>query len=153
MATVEPEGLAPVNTAPQWETVELAVDSGASETVIPTGLLRGVSLQPSDASRRGVTYQVANGQEIPALGEKHVYGSTHSEGYGRSITAQVCNVRKPLMSVHKLVTAGHRVVFDEPGAYIENKTTKERIQLQESGGMYVLKLWVHSSGKGTDAGF
>ena len=143
--------MAPVNTAPQWETVELAVDSGASETVIPTGLLQGVSLQPSDASRRGVQYEVANGQRIANLGEKTIQGYTHLEGFARSVTAQVCDVNKPLMSVHKLVKAGHKVVFDEPGAYIEHKTTGERIWLQENGGMYMLKLWVHSSG--TDAGF
>ena len=55
------------------------------------------------------------------------------------------------MSAHKLVKAGHKVVFDEPGAYIEHKATRERIWLQESGGMYMLKLWVRASG--TDAGF
>ena len=58
---------------------------------------------------------------------------THCEGFARSVTAQVCDVTKPLMSVHKLVKAGHKVVFDENGAYIEHKGTKERIWLQESG--------------------
>ena len=104
-----------------------------------------------DASRRGVQYEVANGQRFPNRGEKQIQGYTHLKGFARSVTAQVCDVKKPLMSVHKLVKAGHKVVFDEPGAYIEHKTTGERIWLQETGGMYMMKLWVRASG--TDAGF
>ena len=153
LITVEPKALAPVQEKPEWVPMEIAVDSGATETVIPMDALPSIQLEPSDASRRGVTYQVASGEEIPNLGEKRVQGVTHEKGYAKSITAQVADVKKPLMSVHRLVQAGHRVVFDEPGAYIEHKATKERIWLQEQSGMYMLKLWVHATGKSTDAGF
>ena len=80
-------------------------------------------------------------------------GITHEEGIARTITAQVADVKTPLLSVTRLVQAGRRVVFDEPGAYIEHKASKERIWLHEQGGMYMLKLWVHAASKPTDAGF
>ena len=154
LVTVEPKTLAPVQQGqPEWVPMEVAVDSGASETVFPTDALPGIDLQPSDSSRRGVTYKVANGQEIPNLGQKTVRGVTHDEGIARTITAQVADVKQPLMSVARLVQAGHRVVFDAPGAYIEQKDSRERIWLHEQGGMYMLKLWVNSTSKPTDAAF
>ena len=94
----------------------------------------------------GVKYEVANGQQIPNLGQQWINGITDGEGLARSITAQVCDVNKPLMSVHKLVQSGHAVVFDEIGAYIEHNASGERIWLRESGGMYMLKLWVPTAG-------
>lgn len=146
LMTIEPDYIAPVGALPEWEEIELMVDSGASETVVPDGLVKSVETRPSDASRRGVQYEVANGQRIPNLGEKHLQGLTDNEGYRRSITAQVCDVNKPLMSVKRLIETGHSVVFDEPGAYIEHKASGERIWLKENNGMYMLKLWMPTSG-------
>ena len=140
---VEPEGLNNATEArPKWEVIELAVDSGATETVIGEDMLKSVSLRESAASRRGVKYEVANGVQIPNLGEKAFGGFTDGEGLSRRITAQVCEVNKALLSVHKLVKAGNRVVFDQDGSYIEERATEEKIWLQEQGGMYMLKMWV-----------
>ena len=146
LATIEPEGLRPVVDAPRWEATELAVDSGASETVIPEGSVRGARLVPSEASKRGVQYEVANGERIPNLGQKTFTGVTESEGLLRGITAQVCEVNKPLLSVARLVKAGNSVVFAPDGSYVEDNGTQERMWLQESGGMYMLKLWVPATG-------
>ena len=55
LATIEPQGLSPVTATPGWELLELAVDSGASETVIPEGAVAGRAIEPSEASRRGCT--------------------------------------------------------------------------------------------------
>ena len=43
-----------------------------------------------------------------------------AEGLIKHIRAQVCDVSKPLMSVHKLVEAGHSVVFAPGGSYIQD---------------------------------
>ena len=145
LATIEPEGLRPVTDAPEWESIELAVDSGASETVIPEDMVRAASLQPSDASKRGVQYEVANGARIANLGQKSFNGVTDA-GVVRSVTAQVCDVNKPLLSVHRLVQAGNTVVFTQSGAFVEDDTTHERMWLQETGGMYMLKLWAPAAG-------
>ena len=46
------------------------------------------------------------------------------------------------MSVRKMCKAGHRVVFDDEGSYIENKSTGERLKIEEEDGDYVLDVWV-----------
>ena len=58
------------------------------------------------------------------------------------MTAQVCEVNKPLLSVRRMVAAGNRVIFDSDGSYIEDKTTAEKMWLSEEEGMYMLSLWV-----------
>ena len=68
------------------------------------------------------------------------------------MTAQICAVDKTLMSVSQVTSQGNRVVFDEDGSYIEDKASGEKLWMEESGGMYMLKMWV--SRKSTkDAGF
>ena len=130
----------------------MAVDSGASETVIPEQMVTGVPLQPSPASRRGVEYEVANGQRIPNLGQKTFAGVT-PDGTRRAVTAQVCDVNKGLMSVAKLVDAGHTVIFAREGSRIIDDTTGETIPLHQSGGMYMLRMWVPTNPKGLASDF
>ena len=60
--------------------------------------------------------------------------------------AQICAVNKTLMSVSKIAKAGNRVVFDEDGSYIEDKTTGDRLWMTQVGGMYSVKLWVSRKG-------
>ena len=136
---------------PQWEQVVLAVDSGAAETVIPDDFMPFIPLQPSEGSRRGVQYEVANGERLTNLGEKVLAGYTDNEGIERAICAQVTQVNKPLLSVHKLVQAGHTVVFGPQGAFIRDAAGGD-LRLEENGGMYHLKMWV-PTGSGHDAGF
>jgi hypothetical protein len=143
LATVEPEsinGVAEKNRG--WVEVTLAVDSGATETVMNEEHLDIVDTVEGRAFKRGVKYEVANGVRIDNLGEKKFTGVA-TEGAKRQIVAQICDVNKALLSVRKVVGAGNRVVFDEV-SYIEDKDTKERIYIymEDQGGMYVLKLWV-----------
>ena len=49
--------------------IEAVVDSGATETVMGEETLSGiVDITEGPACRRGVTYEVADGSEIPNLG-------------------------------------------------------------------------------------
>ena len=125
----------------EWEEIEMAVDSGATETVVGEDDLTSVELKEGAASKRGTVYEVANGVQIPNLGEKKFVAFTE-EGSMRSLTAQVCEVNKPLLSVRKVIAGGSRVVFDAEGSYIECKSTGERTWLKEQGGMFMLKMWV-----------
>ena len=142
--TIEPEGVNVVQDK-EWEEIELAVDSGASETVIGEDMLTAVETKEGPASRRGVQCEVASGVRIPNIGEKKFEGFTE-EGLPRNLKAQVCEVNKALLSVHRLVQTGNRVVFDDAGSYIEDKTTGERMWLREQGGMCMLKMWVRGEG-------
>ena len=122
--------------------MEFAVDSGASETVVAEHMVTNAATHPTAASIRGVSYEVANGETIPNMVEKHIACVSHEEGLRKMITAQVCDVSKPLLSVHKLVQAGHTVVFSPGAAYIQSADTNDVLWLRESGGMFNLKMWV-----------
>jgi hypothetical protein len=126
-----------------WEEILMAVDSGASETVVGEDVLENVPTKEGEASRRGVQYEVANGVRIPNLGEKKFKGDT-SEGMARSFTAQVCEVNKALLRMRKVVQAGNKVVFDSDGCFIEDKSAGKRMWLEEGNGMYMLRMWFRS---------
>ena len=66
---------------------------------------------------------------------------------------QMCDVTRPLASVHKIVEAGHTVVFNpswKGGSYIMNLETKEKTWLVQKDGVFVLEAkiapaqWQHS---------
>ena len=70
----EPGGLCISNIEPEdpdWTEIEVTVDSGACDTVMPTSLLSHISIAASADSRRGMEYEVANGETIPNVGERH----------------------------------------------------------------------------------
>ena len=119
----------------------MAVDSGATETVVGEDMIMSVDIKDGPAKRRGVCYEVADGTNIPNLGEKK-FTAVSEEGTMRNITAQVCSVNKALLSVKKMTRAGNRVVFDEECSYVEDKITGERMWMKDEGGMYMLKMWV-----------
>ena len=43
------------------------MDSGATVAVIPSHVGKGYDIVPGEASRAGVVYEIANGDEIPNL--------------------------------------------------------------------------------------
>ena len=139
LQTIEPSGLCAIKEG-EWECIDLAVDSGATETVIGDDMVMSVSTTEGPASKRGVMYEIANGDQIPNLGEKKFVGQT-VEGLAKKITAQVADVNKALLSVRKIVAAGNRVVFDEE-SYIEDRVTGERMWMHDDQGMYMLKMWI-----------
>ena len=140
LETVEPEILNALED-PDCEEIELAADSGATETVIGESILKSIDLVEGVAYKRGVKYEVANGIRIPNLGEKKFTGITEN-GIAREITAQVCEVNKPLLSVSKIVAAGNRLVFDPNGSCIEDIESGEKVWLKNQGGMYIIKMQV-----------
>ena len=117
------------------------MDSGATETVIGENTLKSVKLLEGVAFKRGVKYEVANGIRIQNLGEKKFLGITE-DGLAREITAQVCEVNKPLLSVSKIESTRNRIVFEPNGNYIEDINTNERVWMKHQGGMWMVKLWV-----------
>ena len=144
LSTVEPGNLKALDQG--WQEVEFTVDSGASETVMGEDELPTVQTKEGAAYKRGVEYEVANGTRIANEGEK-TFNAYTAGGAIRTITAQICDVNKPLLSVRKIVESGNRVVFEPSGSYIEDCQTKERMKMDVTGGMYMLKVWV----KGNEA--
>ena len=83
-----------------------------------------------------MTYEVANGEEIPNFKEKLMSVVT-AEGTSRGLRAQVVDVSKALQSVRTLVQAGHMVAFgdgdDGRGNHIVNKITGEMAAVRDDG--------------------
>ena len=108
-------------------------------------MVSSIEVKEGPASRRGVKYEVANGGRIPNEGENKFSGSSE-EGIQRTLTAQVCDVNKALLSVTRMVEAGNRVVFEHNGGgvggYVEDTFTGERMHMKNVNGMFMLKLWV-----------
>ena len=129
------------NVKGDWEEVEMAVDSGATESVTGEDMISIIETQPGEASRRGVKYEVADGTTISNHGEKK-FQAVSGEGVKNKFVVQVTDVNKGLLSVSKLVKAGKRVIFEEKGSYIEDVRTGEVMRLREVGGMCVLRVWV-----------
>ena len=129
-----------VEESPEWEVLEMAVDSGASESVVSDEMLASVTTVEGEAMKKGVQYEVADGTLIPNLREKK-FIAVSDNGVARQMRAQVCDVNKALLSVHRVVQAGNRVVFAASGSYVEDEQTGETMELIEKGGMYMLKLW------------
>ena len=64
-----PPGIKATQTQGQWEVIDPAVDSGATETVVGIGSLQSVQTKAHPANKRGTEYDVANGEKIPSFGE------------------------------------------------------------------------------------
>ena len=145
--------LKPLSTSSEWEYIETILDSGATVTVIPPHVGRSYEVVPSAASRAGVKYEVANGDEIPNLGEKLMPVMTR-EGSMRGLRAQVADVSKALQSVRALVKAGHVVIFGdgEQGEchYVYNKFTGETNEVTDDGINYLMGMYIIPP---DDAGF
>ena len=110
LVEIVPEGVHALEETHGWEEIEMVVDSGATETVVSEEMIKSIETQPGEAMKRGVRYEVASGDLIPNLGEKS-FTAVGEEGQERAIKAQVCEVNKALLSVHRMVQAGNTVVF------------------------------------------
>jgi hypothetical protein len=111
-----------------WEEVKITVDSGAVDTVGPRTLGKGIPLVETEASKQGKYYRAANDTKIAIHGKKNICGYT-AEGTKIGIDVQIADVKKTLGSVRRICEAGNRVVFDEDGSYVENKSSGERTAL------------------------
>ena len=63
--TIEPDGINRITEDGKWEEIELAVDSGATESVARRTLPEAIATVEGAASKRGVMYDVASGQQRP----------------------------------------------------------------------------------------
>ena len=125
--------------------IDAILESGASVAVIPPHVASGYGIYESAASKAGVQYEAANGDEIPNLGEK-LFAVVTEEVTVRGMRTQVADVSKALQSVCVLIKARHVVVFGdgESGTehYIMNHTTGECNAVRDDGHNYLMKLYV-----------
>ena len=133
-----------INALPEsgaWEYIESVVDSGATVSVMGPEFAACYQVQPSAGSKAGVTYQVANGDEVDNEGEKVVPVITDC-GHLQAMKAQIAAVTTSLTSVRQLHKSGHVVVFDGPESFIINKVTGAINLIKDNGVNYTLGMTV-----------
>ena len=128
------------------------VDSGACDCVAPPGTLPGIPVVETKLSKGGLEYTAAGGHKIPNLGMSRPVVFT-TDGECNAMTFQIASIAKPLDAVSKFVKSKHKVVFDDPVSYIENKTTGKRINLRQNGGVYFLDVWMKTGDHLNNEGF
>ena len=125
----------------KYRKIQILVDSGAAENVLPPNLLPDMEAKEGEAAKKGVKYMTADGNEIPNLGEFDLPFRTY-EGHKCGIKFQLADVKRPLLSVTALTSKGNTVTFSETGGKIVSPDGKQNIGFHRQQGVYVLEVYV-----------
>ena len=90
----------------KWIEVELTVDTGACDTVMPKSMAANISIQQSLQSLRSMEYEVAYGNTILHLGERRCVMWTGNATVVRKFSLQVADVHKVLLSPSRCADMG-----------------------------------------------
>ena len=131
-----------------WKEIDICVDSGACDSVMPEVGYEGLFTLPSIGSKAGLEYEVASGQHIPNLGEKHCLFSVESSSVTRALVFQVADIHKPLLSVTRTADMGYECMVGKYGGVLIDLETQESIPITRQGNLYSLKGWVMTDPQG-----
>ena len=134
-----------------WTEMEVTIDSGACETVMPEELCSHIKITPSLQSLRGDEYEVANGETVPNLGERRCVAMTSGSQVPKQITFQCADIHKPLLSTACAADAGYETRLQQQGGYLEHVETKDRIPVYRRENLYYLTMWVRAQPDGGEA--
>ena len=128
-----------------WTEIEITIDSGACDTVMPARLCQHISIIQTEESRRGMEYEVANGETIPNVGERHCLLMTEDSNNPKSIVFQVADIHKPLLSVSRCADLGFQCSLEKDGGRLLDVQSGEVIPLHRRGNLYVMRAWVRQN--------
>ena len=128
-----------------WTKVEVAVDSGACDTVMPASMCQGIFIMPSLASMRGMEYEVANGAALPNLGERKCEMITHGSLNMKPITFQVSDIHKPLLSISRASDLGYECTMSKNGGWLYNRESSDAIPLIGKVNLYAFGSWLRQA--------
>ena len=137
----------------EWTCIDVIVDSGACESVMPRSMCSHIAIVPSAQSRAGVEYEVASGLCIPNLGERHCEVFTEQGASALLMHFQVADVHKPLLSLSNAADMGFTSHLQADGRYPEDSQTGEKIPIQRRGNLYMLQIWVRGVQGDSGSGF
>ena len=128
-----------------WERMTLTVDSGASDTVIPPGMLSWLELRHTH--RVGQEYEVANGEIVHNMGEKRCLMKMSANDTAElEISFQVVEgIHKPLLAVSSMTKNGHEVIFSEKNPRIV-LSSGGIIPMKFTQGTYEIEILVQRPG-------
>ena len=142
LLTAKPSNTLSVVGTPEWQEIEITVDSGACDTVMPTSMSPHISLLQNELSKSGMEYEVANGQSLPNMGEKRCVMMTENSSLGKRIIFQCADVHKALLSVSRCADLGYECVLGKEGGELRDTVTGDVIPLHRRGNLYVLRAWI-----------
>ena len=137
----KPKAISVVQSPEDWVEIEVTVDSGACETVMPASWARHIDIVQS-ATSHGAEYEVANGQTIPNLGERRCLLMTLGATEAKRIVFQVADVHKPLLSISRCADLGFYTCLGHDGGYMEDMVSGERIPLERKDNLYTMRAWI-----------
>ncbi len=88
---------------------------------------------------KGVRFRAAIGEDLRYRGRKDIRVKPVGGGTPCSMEFHVTNSTEPLASAMAVVKAGHRMILDQGGSYVENELSKERVKLFEVGGAFAFE--------------
>jgi hypothetical protein len=99
------------------------MDSGAVKTIIPPTALPNLDIKKT--ANTGKSFRVANGQEIPNLGQTTIIGNNPVSGSSMKFKSQVANIVKPLASANEMVDAGNLIIMHREGGTIKKLSEED----------------------------
>ena len=139
-----------------WVQMEVTVDSGACDTVMPISSC-SFKILPSYQSKNSMEYEVANGESIANLGERRCFIRTPGSREERRITFQVADVHKPLLSVTRAADAGFDCLLTDTGGFLIPRQSWESrndwIPISRRGNLYTMTCWVKGDDRPPSPGF
>ena len=94
-------------------------------------------------------YEVANGANIPNLGERKCIIRIPGSLEEKRITLQIADLQKPLPSVARAADAGYDCLLTDAGGALIPRLGGDRIPIRRKGNLCVMRCWVKS---GSDPG-
>ena len=125
-----------------WVEIEITVDSGACDTVMPTKMCPHISILQTEISKQGMEYEVANGETILNLGARYCLLMTENATSMRKITFQIADIHKPLLSVSRISDLGYDCLLTDTGGELRDRVSGDTIPLHRRGNLYVMRAWV-----------
>ena len=125
-----------------WKEIEVTIDSGACDIVMPLSMCSEIPVQESERQRERMEYEVANGETIPNEGERRCLLMTIGAHVPKKIVFQVADVHKALLSITRVADAGYECHLNNVGGYLLDTYTGEKVPITRKGNLYVMKAWV-----------
>ena len=118
--------------------VDLIVDSGASDSTLPIGVLPGHQIGEVRGYKE---FSMADGRILPNLGTKKLQMAFQC---GRVMTGtfSVVDTSKPLLSVGKLISMGHKVEMNPDGKGWIKLKSGGKITIYLRNGVWKLPVWI-----------
>ena len=125
-----------------WIEIEVTIDSGACDTVMPASMCSHISILQTEESRRGMEYEVANGETVLNLGARYCLLMSENSKEMKRITFQCADIHKPLLSVSRISDLGYDCILTNVGGKLRDRVFGETMPLHRRGNLYVMQAWI-----------